>query len=83
VGRNDNIQNDPTIRRARKKVADAEKAERQADIALNEARERVREAQEHIQLLEQEAAEGAKLAKAKQAQSKIVSKSAKGLGRQQ
>ena len=58
LGRNNNIENDPTIRRARKKVADAEKAEKQADIALNEARERVREAQEHVQLLEQEAMEG-------------------------
>ena len=45
-----------TIRRARKKVADAEEAEKQADIALNEARERVREAhREYVQLLEQEA----------------------------
>ena len=58
LGRNNNIDNDPTIRHARKKVADAEKAEKEADIALNKARERVREAQEHVRLLEQEAIEG-------------------------
>ncbi|KAF8813897.1 hypothetical protein BYT27DRAFT_7060738, partial [Phlegmacium glaucopus] len=79
--RNDNIENDPTIRRALKKVADAEKAEKQADIALIDARQRVRDAQEHVRILEQEALEGAKLAKAKQAQSKMVSRSAKALGR--
>jgi len=58
MGRNNNIENDPTIRRARKKVADAEKAEKQADFALVDARNRVREAQEHVQMLEQEALEG-------------------------
>jgi hypothetical protein len=57
LGRN-NIENDPTIRRARNKVADAETAEKQADVALNEARQRVRDAQEHVKLLEQEATEG-------------------------
>ena len=58
LGRNDNVENDPAIRRACKKVANAEKAEKQADIALNEAKERVREAQEHVRLLEQEVVEG-------------------------
>lgn len=58
LGRNNNLEDDLTIRLARKKVADAEKAEKQADIALDEARERVREAQEQVQLLEQEAIEG-------------------------
>jgi F0F1-type ATP synthase membrane subunit b/b' len=75
------MENDPTIRRALKKVADAEKAEKQADVALNDARERVREAREHVKLLEQEAKEGARLAKEKQAHSEMVVKSAKGLGR--
>jgi hypothetical protein len=58
LGRNNNVENDPNIRRACKKVADAEKAEKQADMALDEAKERVREAQEHVQLLEQDAIEG-------------------------
>jgi len=66
---------------ARQKVADAETAEREADRALNEARESVREAREHVRLLEREAIEDARRAKAKQAEAKIVSKSARGLGR--
>jgi len=81
LGRNNNIENDPSIRRARQKVADALEAEKQADNALKEARDRVAEARQHVKSLEQEALEDAKFAEAKQAQSKIVSESAKGLGR--
>lgn len=58
LGRSNNIENDQTIRRAREKVAAAEKAEKQADIALNEARNRVSEARQLVKILEQEAEEG-------------------------
>ncbi|KIP06532.1 hypothetical protein PHLGIDRAFT_90806, partial [Phlebiopsis gigantea 11061_1 CR5-6] len=73
--------NDPTIRGARQKVADAETSEREADRALGLARAAVREAREHVKILEREALEDARRAKAKQAEAKTVSKSARGLGR--
>jgi hypothetical protein len=57
LGRNNKIEDDPSIRRARQKVADAEKAEKEADIALNVARDRVREALKHVKSLEEEALE--------------------------
>jgi len=63
------------------KVADAEAAERAADKALVEARSAVKSAREHIKVLENEVLEDARRAKAKQAEAKNVSKSAKGLGR--
>lgn len=49
--------NDPTIRGARQKVADAETSEREADRALGLARAAVREAREHVKILEREALE--------------------------
>ena len=48
---------DPSISGARQRVAAAESAEREADRALITARESVREAREHVKLLEREAAE--------------------------
>ncbi|KAH8116587.1 hypothetical protein DFH11DRAFT_1542584 [Phellopilus nigrolimitatus] len=75
------LANDPASLGARQKVSDAEKAERQADCALGEARTAVREARQHVKNLEHEAEEDARLAKLKQQEAKIVSKSAKGLGR--
>lgn len=48
---------DPTIAAARQKVSDAESFEREADHALNQARAAVREAREHVKILEREAVE--------------------------
>ncbi|KAJ7045985.1 hypothetical protein C8F04DRAFT_1173907 [Mycena alexandri] len=78
---NFNVHKDPTIMAAREKVTHAEQAEIAADRALVQARNMVREARDHVQFLEREAAEEAKRAKAKQAVSNDVSKSAAGLGR--
>ncbi|KAF5321624.1 hypothetical protein D9619_001480 [Psilocybe cf. subviscida] len=80
-GGNKAVRKDPTVRAAHQMVADAENAEREADRALEEARQRVKLAREHAQHLEKEAIEDARRAKAKQAEAKMVSKSAKGLGR--
>lgn len=49
--------NDPTIAAARQKVSDAESFEREADHALNQARAAVREARDHVRILEREAVE--------------------------
>ncbi|KAJ7680777.1 hypothetical protein DFH06DRAFT_1164168 [Mycena polygramma] len=78
---NFDVHKDPTIIAAREKVTHAERAEAEADRALLQARNMVREAKEHVQFLEREAAEEAKRAKQKQAVSNDVSKSASGLGR--
>jgi len=75
------LKNDPTILAARQKVAEAEASEREADRALGQARLAVREAHEHVKMLEREALEDARRAKLKQAEAKTVSKSARGLGR--
>ncbi|KAK7692273.1 hypothetical protein QCA50_003898 [Cerrena zonata] len=75
------LRKDPTISAARAKVADAEASERAADFALAQARTSVKEAREHVRILERETLEEARRAKAKQAEAKTVSKSAKGLGR--
>ncbi|KAJ7072128.1 hypothetical protein C8F01DRAFT_972932 [Mycena amicta] len=75
------IHKDPTIVAAREKVTIAEKAEVAADHALSAARAMVREAREHVRILEREAAEEHKRARAKQAVANDVSKSAAGLGR--
>ncbi|KAF8893450.1 hypothetical protein BD779DRAFT_1506321 [Infundibulicybe gibba] len=72
---------DPTILAARQKVTDAEAAEKEADRALMQARAMVQEAREHVKILEREASEDARRAKAKQAEAKLVSKTASGLGR--
>ena len=55
-GRNSPPNQDPTIRAARQKVFDAEHAERAADEALLQARTAVREARDHVKVLEREAA---------------------------
>lgn len=48
---------DPSIVDARQRVAQAERAEQEADRALVQARAAVRDAREHVKVLEQEAAE--------------------------
>ncbi|KAK1222766.1 hypothetical protein PQX77_014375 [Marasmius sp. AFHP31] len=80
-GGNRSIGNDPSIMGARQKVEEAERAEREADQALNLARASVREARDHVKFLEKEAADDARRAKAKQAEAKVVSKTARALGR--
>ncbi|THH27172.1 hypothetical protein EUX98_g7016 [Antrodiella citrinella] len=75
------LSGDHTISSARQKVADAENFEREADRALSQARAAVREARDHVRILEREATEDARRAKMKQAEAKNVSKSARGLGR--
>ena len=54
---NNDLKNDPSIRAARQKVSDAEASEREADRALGQARAAVREAREHVKMLEREALE--------------------------
>ncbi|KAK7005926.1 PALP domain-containing protein [Favolaschia claudopus] len=78
---NFDVHKDPTVLAAREKLKHAENAEAAADRALLQARAMVREAKDHIRVLEREAIEEAKRAKAKQAISNDVSKSASGLGR--
>ena len=51
------LDNDPSIRTARQKVADAERAERQADEALLAARRAADGAREQVKMLEREAIE--------------------------
>lgn len=51
------VHNDPSIRTAHQKVADAENAEREADRALLQARSMVKAAKEHVKILEKEAKE--------------------------
>lgn len=53
--RKGNLAQDQTLLNARSKVADAEAAERGADAALNAARSAVREAKDHMKMLEREA----------------------------
>jgi len=72
---------DPSIRTARERVQLAEKAERDADQALEAARARVREARAEVQHLEAEAEEEARRAKAKQFAAQEVSKMGSRLGR--
>jgi len=81
IGNRNAIGHDPTILAAKQKVADAEEAEREADRALTQAREMVKQAREHIKILEREATDDARRAKAKQAEAKLVSKTASSLGR--
>ncbi|VDB85250.1 unnamed protein product [Peniophora sp. CBMAI 1063] len=72
---------DHSITGARDKVFQAEAAERAADQALAAARGAVREARDHVRMLEREAVEEARRAKIKSEEAKHVSKSARGLGR--
>ena len=55
--RSHDLKKDPSILAARQKVADAENSEREADRALGMARTAVREARQHVQMLEREALE--------------------------
>jgi hypothetical protein len=55
--RSHDFKKDPSILAARQKVAEAENSERQADHALGVARSAVREARQHVQMLEREALE--------------------------
>ena len=57
VNGNADLRNDPTISAARQKVSDAEAYEQEADRALGAARAAVREAREHVRVLEREALE--------------------------
>ena len=58
LGRNKNyLDNDPSIVGARQKIADAERAERDADEALRQARIRTNEARDTVRILEREALE--------------------------
>lgn len=57
IGRSNRLEDDPSIRLAREKVTDAENAEKEADRALDEARQRVRLARQHVKGLEREALE--------------------------
>ncbi|KAL2063908.1 hypothetical protein VTL71DRAFT_4402 [Oculimacula yallundae] len=72
---------DASIVAARERVLNAEKREKEADIALGVARTAVREARESVKRLEAEAKEEARLAKIKQSQAKSISKRGHGLGR--
>nr|GAT43502.1 predicted protein [Mycena chlorophos] len=75
------VSQDPTILAAKEKVTIAERAEAEADRALNAARTMVREAKAHVRMLEREAAEEHKRAQAKQAVANDVSRTAAALGR--
>ncbi len=61
--------------------SDAEAAERNADRALVAARASVKNAREHVRVIEREAAEEARLAKIKQEQVAEVGRRAAPLGR--
>lgn len=62
-------------------MAAAEQAERDADLALQQARNSVRDAREHVRRLELEAEAEAKAAKLKAGQAKDLNRRAKPLGR--
>ena len=72
---------DPSIAAARERVMAAERAEREADMALQQARTSVRDARDHVKRLELEAEAEAKAAKLKQGQAKDLGKRARPLGR--
>jgi len=72
---------DPSIAAARERVLRAEQAERDADSALQRARNSVRDAREHVKRLESEVEAEAKAARIKQGQAKDLGRRAKPLGR--
>ncbi|KAJ6512864.1 hypothetical protein C8R45DRAFT_1068000 [Mycena sanguinolenta] len=76
-----NPERDPTVRSARAKIAQAARAEEEADAAIRRAQESVKEAMESVKVLEGEAGSESARAKAKNALSKLVSRDARGLGR--
>ncbi|KAH7108336.1 hypothetical protein BKA62DRAFT_681868 [Auriculariales sp. MPI-PUGE-AT-0066] len=73
--------NDPVIRGARSKVADAENAERAADAALIAARQAVQEAKQHVKDLVGNADREARAAKLRHTEAKGVAKDANSLGK--
>lgn len=79
---NDGYDDDASVLEARERVHSAEAAEREADLALDEARASVRDARERVKQLEEEAREEARRAKIKQHQAREVSKLGRALGRE-
>ncbi|KAJ7227448.1 hypothetical protein GGX14DRAFT_555999 [Mycena pura] len=75
------VHNDPKVLLAREKVAAASEAEREADRAVLHARARVRDALTEVEKLNEEAKEESMRAKAKHAETTLVSKAARALGR--
>lgn len=78
---NRNRNEDPSIAEARNRVIAAEQAERDADHALQLAKNSVREAREHVRRLELEAEAEAKAARVKADHAKDLGRRAKPLGR--
>ncbi|PQE20408.1 Six-hairpin glycosidase protein [Rutstroemia sp. NJR-2017a BBW] len=74
------MENDPVIAEAEQRIINAERREREADIALINARRAVKEAREHMERLKAELAEQAKLLKARQGAANDIYKRAKPLG---
>jgi len=77
------VENDPVIAEAEQRIINAERREREADIALINARQAVKEAREHMARLKAELAEQAKVLKARQGAANDIYKRAKPLGRHQ
>lgn len=73
---------DPSIAQARDRVMSAEAAERDADLALDQARSRVREARQHVKRIEEEAKEEARRAMIKHQQAREIMRRGKDLGRE-
>lgn len=71
---------DPSIVAARERVLAAERAGKDADIALQQARHSVRDAREHVRRLEAEAQAESKAAAIKASQAKSLKKQTKPLG---
>ncbi|KAM3088644.1 hypothetical protein ACMFMG_000280 [Clarireedia jacksonii] len=77
------VEEDPVLAEAEQRIINAERREREADIALINAREAVKEAREHMAKLRTELAEQAKALKARQGAANDMYKRAKPLGRHQ
>ncbi|CAE6442862.1 unnamed protein product [Rhizoctonia solani] len=75
------LDNDPHILAARDKLAAAERAEQEADRALEFSRRAVIEARDHCKQLQAQAIEDARRAKAKRSEARGLGKQARGLGR--
>ncbi|KAF7374535.1 hypothetical protein MSAN_00338100 [Mycena sanguinolenta] len=76
-----NPERDPTVLTARSKIAQAARAEEEADAAIKRAQASVREAMESVKVLEGEAGSESARAKAKNALTKLVSRDARALGK--
>jgi len=75
------LDKDPTIIAARQKVSDAEAAEQEAVRALRDAMMAANEARDQSKMLEKEARHEAAIARAKQAEAKVVRKTTRNLGK--